>query len=568
MRHTKFLLVLGLALLMALAIGACTSAPTPTPTAPRYATATPLQPTATPPTSLDRVRLALAKQLQVSPDEVQVHTSEQVDWPDGCLGVPLEDEACAEVITPGYLGIMIAGGAIYEFHSDLSGEQARFIPGAALTARQSLANQLQLDQEGLRFLRIERKTWPDSCLGLELADQPCKSGAVSGYLVLLQAGEHRYTYHTDETGSRVLLADAPPVAVRDAMLTWRQSTPAGCESAVIGLEQVAFGACDAAQIAAPLNGDERLQEAHYFYDKYRSFTAETPAGEVSFSGIGAITTTPSEQRMIAEWARLAKREAASGEGGASWSLAFTWQRQGGFAGLCQDVSVYLTGIAYVASCQTDPPRTIGKLWLTANQMRTLYAWVEALRNFEFEQSDPATADGMTTRLIFSGAGQEPAGEFEKSHLTNLAAELAQQASVTPDEQAIQEAARALSDYLAALSEENYAQAARLYGGDYTVLIDNNPSIPATDYPALFVAGCTLNGFVCDLQVRNFVHETQLSESEFRFTVELNTPQGELFLLGPCCGADPAEEPPWSQFDFLVKKVAGRYLVQDLPIYVP
>jgi hypothetical protein len=119
-----------------------------------------------------------------------------------------------------------------------------------------------------------------------------------------------------------------------------------------------------------------------------------------------------------------------------------------------------------------------------------------------------------------------------------------------------------------LSLKQYSSVVALYGGSYQVLQDNNPSIAATDYPALFTAGCSLNGFVCDLKIKNFVHETQLSETDFRFTVEMETPDGSLFVLGPCCGADPQDEPPWTQFDFLVKKVGGRFLVQDLPIFVP
>lgn len=568
MQRMKPTRVLSAMLLLALVTGACTSAVSPTPTSPRYLTPTPVQPTATPLTALDHVRLALAEELDIDPEQVQVYTSEQVDWPDSCLGAALEGELCAEVITPGYLGVLIAGGAIYEFHSTLDGKGARFIPGAALNARQSLAEQLELDPKAVTLVHIERQTWPDNCLGLETAGQDCSGGKVKGYLVSLQVGEKRYTYHTDEAGGLLLLAQAPEVTVPDALLTWRQSSANGCESAVIGLEQVAFGACDGAQVGARISDERRLLEAHYLYDKYRSFSAETPAGEVQFTGIGAITATPSEQRMLAEWARLVKSEASGEEGNVASSLVFSWQRQGGIAGLCQNVSVFLTGVTYVSACQTDPPRVTSQLWLTANQMRTLYAWVDSLQTFEYVQSDPATADGMTTRLLFSGAGQEIAGDFEKTRLSELAAELALQASLTPDEQTLQAAQAALIEYLAALSVGEYAQAAQLFGGDYTVLQDNNPSIDAEDHPALFEAGCTLNGFICNLQVRNVVHEAQLASDLFRFTVELNYPNGELFLLGPCCGADPTEEPPWSQFEFLVKRVGERYLVQDLPIFTP
>ena len=36
------------------------------------------------------------------PDEIEVLSVTRMQWPDACLGLPEADEACAEVITPGY----------------------------------------------------------------------------------------------------------------------------------------------------------------------------------------------------------------------------------------------------------------------------------------------------------------------------------------------------------------------------------------------------------------------------------------------------------------------------------
>jgi hypothetical protein len=85
---------------------------------------------------------------------------------------------------------------------------------------------------------------------------------------------------------------------------------------------------------------------------------------------------------------------------------------------------------------------------------------------------------------------------------------------------------------------------------------------------LFEDACTRNGFVCSLALRNFVHEAQLSETEFRLTVELQTADGALFALGPCCGEDPNSSPPLTQFDFHVQWMDDKFLVMDLPVYVP
>lgn len=42
---------------------------------------------------------------------------EAVDWPDACLGAARPDEACAQVITPGYRIVIDEGGAMIEYHA-------------------------------------------------------------------------------------------------------------------------------------------------------------------------------------------------------------------------------------------------------------------------------------------------------------------------------------------------------------------------------------------------------------------------------------------------------------------
>jgi hypothetical protein len=132
----------------------------------------------------------------------------------------------------------------------------------------------------------------------------------------------------------------------------------------------------------------------------------------------------------------------------------------------------------------------------------------------------------------------------------------------------QAARQALEAYFSALSVGHYTDAAALYGGDYQVLADNNPDLDPNDHAALFQNACQINGFVCNLAIKDYVSESQPSEAEFVFTVEFQTPDGALFSLGPCCGADPTEMPPATQFEYHVQVVDGKYLVMDLPVLQP
>jgi hypothetical protein len=143
------------------------------------------------------------------------------------------------------------------------------------------------------------------------------------------------------------------------------------------------------------------------------------------------------------------------------------------------------------------------------------------------------------------------------------------ASYVADEPADEELAlQSLMYFFEHLSAGRYEEASQLYGGSYEVLIDNSPTLDPQDHAALWQAACTENGFQC-LRVRSArLQEQMVSRAEFRFIVEFSTPDGELFVRGPCCGANETEMPPESEFSFaVVRSKDGAYRVQDLPVYV-
>ena len=74
---------------------------------------------------------ALSAQLDIPIEQIQVSSTELVDWPDSCLGLPAADEMCAEVITPGYRIILRVNLLQYEFHSTADGSSLRLASGVA-----------------------------------------------------------------------------------------------------------------------------------------------------------------------------------------------------------------------------------------------------------------------------------------------------------------------------------------------------------------------------------------------------------------------------------------------------
>ena len=425
-RRVRDLLSLGLVAVLLAACGSATpvtptSRPTDSPTS-RH-TATP-SPTSSAPNALpDAVKAALAKQLGVAPDALDVPFVEKADWPDACLGLPAANEACAQIITPGYGGSVKADGRHYEFRADENGRIVRLIPDAALSARQVLAQQQRVDAKTIAIISVEKVDWPDGCLGVSIEGLMCIQVITPGYRVVLEVEGRRYEYHTDESGNNVMLAAAPEPEIEEIAVVWTQPAPV-CQTAIIGKQLVAFGACQGALATGPLLPEmNRPDELAGFVETYAAFEAGTPAGQVKFTGRGSAVATAAEQRMIAEWARLVQLEASVGRSGASYGLALAWRREGGVAGFCDEIALFVTGQAFASSCKSDPPREVGRGRLTAAQLEQVYAWVDALQAYSLEQTDPASADALTIRLVFSGAGTREATETEKQAIQEFAAQM-------------------------------------------------------------------------------------------------------------------------------------------------
>jgi hypothetical protein len=64
----------------------------------------------------------LAEKSGVAPAEITLVSMEAVEWNDASLGCPQEGFMYAQVITPGYLIMLEAGGQEYAYHTDQQGK--------------------------------------------------------------------------------------------------------------------------------------------------------------------------------------------------------------------------------------------------------------------------------------------------------------------------------------------------------------------------------------------------------------------------------------------------------------
>jgi hypothetical protein len=347
---------------------------------------------------------------------------------------------------------------------------------------------------------------------------------------------------------------------QDALLIW-ESADSPCETAAITLESLSYGTCGGVLTSVSTQVTNHSARLSQLSGLYTSFSAETPAGDLIFKGAGNLVPTDAEKRATAAWARLMFQVAQAGRNDASWGMAFTWHREAGPGAFCDDVVVYLTGWVRASDCKGFNDQG----YLTASQLDQLYSWVDGLTIIDYTQTYPASTDRLKMTLALAGNGQERAADETILDIFEFAAtlytELGYAAEARPD---VDEAQRFLQDYLMALNSGDYVQAAKLYGGDISLLHSWNPDI-GEDLPALLERACTQNGLQC-LAPRLITYRAPDSDGGYNFYVEFNNRDQTLFQREPCCGETNGI--PVSMFPFLVEKSAGGLLVTDLPPYVP
>lgn len=127
-----------------------------------------------------------------------------------------------------------------------------------------------------------------------------------------------------------------------------------------------------------------------------------------------------------------------------------------------------------------------------------------------------------------------------------------------------EAENTMLTFFSELSNGQYSEAVKLYGGDYENLAGMNPDLSPIDYEALWKRGCEQNGFVC-MEVLEIVRVEE-RDSQVEFSVTFKTKDGERFEFTGCCGETLPE--PITEYEISVQKDGDGYKVLSLPPYVP
>jgi hypothetical protein len=308
--------ILLISILTIFSISACAPAVTPTEQA--------LIPTEDPSTELTPAQEAaverLSSELGLPAEQVGILSTDEVEWPDGCLGVQREGLMCTQAIVPGFKVVLQANGETYEIRTNKSGSQVVVVQNAPATGLLEtalvgqLAFNLGLQESEISVVSSSGTEFTDACLGVALFEQTCAQVVTPGKVVILKANDFEFEYHVSEDGTRV-----------------------------------------------------------------------QPA-----------------------------------------TVALTWTREGGIAGFCNSLTVFLSGEAYGANCRGTGDATVMMFpdLISSDEQRQFFKWAGELGQMDVEASDPeGVADRMVVTLEFFGVGDNPATPDEERAMIEFAQSL-------------------------------------------------------------------------------------------------------------------------------------------------
>jgi hypothetical protein len=268
------------------------------------------------------------------------------------------------------------------------------------------AARLRLSHEGMEnpelvsVVSVTPTSWPDDCLGLP-SGLTCHSKATAGYLIELEKEGQHYLFHTNQDGKQVRLARSPIEPISDAFVQWQYSDGQECRTAVIGAEQMRYGMCGEAMLAASSRPTmwpdiKDQSQAGYLKQTYAPFRADTIRGTLVFSGTGTLVASRAEQRAIAEWALYRWQEADVTYLSADIGLGLGWQEKS--PSLCGGLWVYQTGLAVAWNCEGS--EALGVSFLPATQLQQFYEWVDSGKRWNISPNEQVNGVPPKTALYF------------------------------------------------------------------------------------------------------------------------------------------------------------------------
>jgi len=260
---------------------------------------------------------------------------------------------------------------------------------AALT---HLSETLGLPVDQISLISTESVTWPDGCLGVQKMGVMCTQAMVEGFRIVFEANGREYEVHTDATGSVAVVAGEADVNDTTSNILIAQL------SENLGL--------DAGTISVVSSKPVEFNDSCMGVSMQDMMCAEviTPGRIVVLEANGI----QYEYHISDDGTRIQPA-----------TFALTWSREGGFAGFCDRLTVFLSGEIYGDQCKSQPNGTMGTFatLLSSTETDQFSTWFAEFGFVTIDASDPkGVSDRMTRSVTFYGSGNSEPTDAIKSDI--------------------------------------------------------------------------------------------------------------------------------------------------------
>ena len=273
---------------------------------------------------------------------------------------------------------------------------------AQIAALTHLSVTLNLPADQITLISTESVTWPDGCLGVQKMGVMCTQALVDGYRIIFEAEGKEYEVHTNGFGSAVVIASGLDVNNLDETVLIKQL------AANLRL--------DADAISVVTNEPVEFSDACMGVTMQDVMCAEviTPGRIVVLESNGI----QYEYHISEDGTQIQPA-----------TFALTWKREGGIAGFCDSLTVFLSGEVYGNQCKSQPNGTMGTFATLLSNAETeqFNTWMTDYGSVTLDASDPkGVADGMTNVVVLFGSGNGKPGKPAEGEIFSWAQGLFQE----------------------------------------------------------------------------------------------------------------------------------------------
>ena len=259
---------------------------------------------------------------------------------------------------------------------------------AAITA---LSGILSLPPGQIAVVSTEAVEWPDGCLGVQKPGVMCTQAIVPGYKIILEANDEQYEFHTDEDGS-----------------------------VVVQVAETVFGSLEE-QVVNQLAANLGLDESDISIVSNSGVEFADACLDVAMPNVMcAEVVTPGKIIVLeADGVQYEYHVSTDGTTVQPATLALTWTREGGIAGFCDSLTVFLSGEVYGEQCRSEPNGSMGTFadLLSATEREQFDTWVKELGQVDLDASDPkGVSDRMEVKLTVYGNGSGLLGKTDQQEI--------------------------------------------------------------------------------------------------------------------------------------------------------